>query len=106
MKGKLDQEFDEFILEEFKEKEIKKVDHPLNGIPHPKVIEHHRKMRELKANEINFTSKQLIALLEEPRNGHYMGSYLRGRNETNSSLNPQVSKPPKVINYICIQLRS
>ena len=71
------------------------VDFPLKGKPHPAVVQHNKVMRNLRTNEIVFTSHQLIELLDDPMKGHFTKKYLSNTYGTNSVLSPHIPIPPK-----------
>lgn len=73
------------------------VDFPLNGAIHPSTVFYHQSMKELKKNQTNFNVKELIELLDVPRDNHFNKSYLKINNQNTLGQLPEVSKVPKGI---------
>ena len=73
------------------------VDFPLNGKPHPAVVQHRKVMRNLRTNEIIFTSHQLLELLDDSTSNHFTKNYLSSTYGTNSGLSPHIPIPPRGI---------
>ena len=79
------------------EERNQRTDFPMNGKTHPSTILHHQRMRNLKLNEVRFTSKELIEMLghssiEQPSRNEFVLL-----NETESSQSTQIPKPTKGI---------
>ena len=74
-----------------------RTDFPINGKTHPSTILHHQRMRNLKLNEVRFTSKELIEMLGHSSSERPSRNELVLLNETESSHSTQIPKQTKGI---------
>ena len=68
-----------------------RVDYPLSEQLHPATINHHRRMAELRPNQISFTAVDLISMLSSVKSSKYHYSKDKGREGQTEGI-PQ---PPK-----------
>ena len=79
------------------EKRNQRADFPINGKTHPSTILHHQRMRNLKVNEVRFTSKEIIEMLGYSSTEYPARNEIALSNETESPQSTQIPKPTKGI---------
>lgn len=65
-------------------------------------ILHHIRMKELKENQVNFNVRDLIELLDDPRNNHFVGARL---DESHRNLNNVNYAPVKLKGTYLLSLK-
>ena len=74
------------------------VDFPLGGKLHPSTINHHQIMKNLKPNEIRFTVKESLEMLDDPSTGHQTRNYLNPSKKKDVSQSYPQPRVPTGIN--------
>ena len=74
-----------------------RADFTINGKRHPSTVLHHQRMRNLKTNEVRFTSKELIEMLGYSSTKYPSRSEIALSNESVSPQSRQIPKPTKGI---------